>query len=101
MKNGKTVQVDTSGDTTRYIVGHMDATSGFVPEGTSVDERGFREYISTAKTEVKSSRTATGAAESKPSVMKTIAEIAEQKFRDSEAYRTAKSQERAQKENKK
>ena len=102
LKNGKTVQVDTTGDTTTYKIGHMDPTgTSFVQEGTSVDESGFREYISTEKTEVKSSRTETGTAESKPSVMKTIAEITEQKFRDSEAYRTAKSQERAQKESKK
>lgn len=97
LKNKSTVQVDTSGDEVKYTV---TDTNG---QQRTMKEADFQQYIAENHTEVDKSRSAVPGqkSESRASKMKTTAEVAEQKFRDSDAYRTAKTQERAQKESKK
>ncbi len=104
----KTVTVDTSGDSAKYTVLNddgtvaVDDTDAANPVSLSnITEEVFKKFMSQKKFEVKGSQSATGSVESKASAMKNTAEVAEQKFRDSDTYRTAKSQERAQKESKK
>ncbi len=98
LKNNQTVDVDASGDDVRYTV--RDST-GVVRSNMTTAE--FEGYIAEKHTEVDKSRSAVPGqkAESRASKMKTTAEVAEQKFRDSDTYRNAKTQERAQKESKK
>ncbi len=114
LKNGLKVEVDTtSGDTVKYTIRNadgslfVDTTNAAHPISyDGVSEEDFKKYVRDAKTEVKSSATAPDAhgvvryMESKASAMKTTAETAEQDFKDSDAYRSAKAQQRAQRENK-
>ncbi len=100
LKNGRTVVVDASdaNGNVKYTI-----KNGNTVERANISAKDFEDYIAKAHTEVDKSRSTDPSqkAESRASKMKTTAEVAEQKFRDSDAYRTAKSRERAQKESKK
>ncbi len=98
LKNGRTVEVDASGDDVKYTV-----KNGATVERSNISAEDFRSYVASSGTEVDSSRSTVPGqkAESRASKMKTTAETAEQNFRDSDTYRNAKSRERAQKESKK